>query len=56
MPLRREVAQLRQVDVDYASSNADSACVKHDISDIKLMLQKLSSQEKIEINLLTQNC
>ena len=47
-PLKGEVAQLRQFNVDNASSNADSACVEHDISDIKIMLEKLSSQGKLE--------
>ena len=42
------MAQLRQLNVDKASSNADSSCVKHDISDIKLMLKNLPSQEKLK--------
>ena len=33
--LRGEVTQLRKLNVDNALSNADSACVKHDISDKK---------------------
>ena len=46
-----EVAQLRQFNVDNASPSVDSsACVKHDFSDIKLMLTNLSSEEKLEIN------
>ena len=45
--LRGEVAELRQLNVDNASSNADSACVKHDFSGIKLMLKTLSSQEML---------
>ena len=44
------MAQLRQLNVDNALSNADSARVKHDISDIKLMLKNLSSQDKLERN------
>ena len=44
------MAQLRQLNVDNASSNADTACVKHGISDIKLMLKNVSSQEKLERN------
>ena len=46
--LRGEVTQLTQLNVDNASSNADSVWVKHDISDIKLMLDNLLSQEKLE--------
>ena len=42
------MAQLGQLKVDSASYNADSACVKHDISDIKLMLKNLPSQEKLK--------
>ena len=33
-----QVALLRKFNVDNVSSNADSSCVKDDISDIKLML------------------
>ena len=32
------------------TKNSDSACVKHDISDIKLMLKNSSAQEKLERN------
>ena len=31
-------------------TNADSACVKHDISDMKLMHKDFSSQEKLKRN------
>ena len=48
--LRGEVAQIRQLNIDNALSNADRACVKHDISDIKLILKNVSSQEKFERN------
>ena len=41
------MAQLRQLNVDNAPSNADSACEKHDISGIKLKLTILSSEEKL---------
>ena len=44
------MAQLRQLNVDNEPSNADTSCVKHGISDIKLMLKNLSSQEKLESN------
>ena len=44
--LRREVYQLREVNVENASSNIDNACVKQDISDIKLMLQ--NSQNNVQ--------
>ena len=48
--LRGEVAQLRQFNVENASSNADSACVKDDVSYIKLMFKNWSSLEKLERN------
>ena len=48
--LRGEVAQLRQLNVDITSLNADNACVKNYISDIKLMLKNVSSQEMLERN------
>ena len=38
------------MNVDNASSNADSACLKHDIADIKLMLKNVSSQKKLKRN------
>ena len=48
--LRGEVAQIRQLNIDNALSNADRVCVKHDISDIKLLFKNVSSQEKLERN------
>ena len=43
--LKEEVAQLRQLNVDSVSSNADNTCLKH-ICDMKLMLQDLSYLKK----------
>lgn len=49
--LRSEVCQLREVNVDNASSIIDNACVKQDISDIKLMLQNSQYvQKKLDRN------
>ena len=45
--LRREVCQLRVVNVVNASSNNNNARVKQDISDIKLILQNSGAQNKV---------
>ena len=52
--LRNEVCQLREVNAENVSSNIDNACVKQDISDIKLMLQNslnTGAQNKVQKNL-----
>ena len=48
--LRGEVAQLRKLKIDNASSNANSVCLKRDISGINLILKNVSSQEELERN------
>ena len=52
--LRNEVCQLREVNAENVSSNIDNACVKQDISDIKLMLQNslnTGAPNKVQKNL-----
>ena len=41
------MAQLGQMNIDNISCNADSACVKYDISDINLMVKNWLSQKKV---------
>ena len=56
--LIKEVVKLRHLDVDNASSNADSPFVKHDYSDIKLMFKMyhLKKSWKEIKKRLTLNC